>query len=339
MKFSIFTKTSVAFKQFLDVIDFRNFANKVQYVVLPTINLFSFLINFVSVLVFLKVLKNKRRANEPASSSIMYKYLLLKSICDMLPSIFKLLTPIFGVEKYSRYLIANIWSLFFDLYFSQSFYLASGFFEIAATFNCAISIENKLKWLQTKLSFYITTIGLFAFCFVFQSFYFICKHIQTNKNVYNGTVTISFYINELYLYYDIEKDFELSTSIIRDLVCLLILIILNAFILFKMIQIRKRRHRLQSNSQSANQLNSRRAEGRKIKMILSLFIVYTLGHLPYTLAHLNLFQANIHNYALIYAELFLTISFTTSFFIYFFFDIKFNSVIMDIFKICRSLNR
>jgi hypothetical protein len=333
--------TSIDYNQIrsFNLFDYINFVYKVTYVIVPIINIMSFLMNFICVLVFLKVLKNKRSANEPASSSIMYKYLLLKSICDTVSSIIQMTVLIFKENNYYGYLIRSIWSLVFYLYFSQSFYLASGFFEIAATFNCAVSIENKLKWLQTKLSFYITTIGLFAFCFVYQSFYFIFKHIQTKELINNSTVTIFYFINDSFLYYKTEQNFEFSTSIIRDLVCLLILIILNAFILFKMIQIRRRRSHLQSNSQSANQLNSRRAEHRKIKMILFLFIVYALGHLPFTLVHLNLLDPIIRNYVIYYAKIFLAISYSTSFFIYFFFDKKFNSVIMPIFSVFRNFRR
>jgi hypothetical protein len=322
-----------------NLFDYINFANKVQNVILPIINIISFLMNFICVLVFLKVLKNKRRANEPASSSIMYKYLLLKSICDTLTGLIQTSVLIFKENNYSGSLVRSIWSLVFYLYFSQSFYLASGFFEIAATFNCAISIEKKLKWLQTKLSFYITTVGLFAFCFVYQSFYFIFKRIEKKQFINNTTVIIYYYIDGIVSNYKYEQNFVLSASIIRDLVCLLILIILNAFILFKMIQIRRRRSHLQNNSQSANRLNSRRAEHRKIKMIVSLFIMYTFGHLPYTFVHLNLLHDYIYNYVIYYSEISLAISYSTSFFIYLFFDIKFNSVIMDILKICRRLNQ
>jgi hypothetical protein len=326
-------------RQFFDFISYKFFKNKVQYVILPIIYLISFLINFVSVLVFLKVLKNKRRANEPASSSIMYKYLLLKSICDTLTGPIQISVLIFKDNNYWNTISRCIWSLVFYLYFSQSFYLASGFFEIAAAFNCAISIENKLKWLQTKLSFYITTIGLFAFCFVYQSFYFICKYIDKYESSYNNIVTVTYSLKDKIKYFDIEQNFELSTSIIRDLVCLVFLVILNGFILFKMVQIRKRRSHLQSNSQSANRLNSRRAENRKIKMIVSLFIIYALGHLPYTFVHLNLLSPLVLNYAIYYDQIFLAISYSTSFFVYFCFDIKFNSVIMGIFNIFRHFNR
>jgi hypothetical protein len=322
-----------------NLFDYINFVYKVTYVIVPIINIISFLMNIVCVLVFLKVLKNKRRANEPASSSIMYKYLLLKSICDTISSSIQITVVIFKENDFYGYLIKSIWSLVFYLYFSQSFYLASGFFEIAATFNCAVSIENKLKWLQTKLSFYVTTIGLFAFCFVYQSFFFIFKRIQTKELINNSTVTIFYFIKDLPFKYETEQKFEFSTSIIRDLVCLVFLVILNTFILFKMVQIRKRRHRLQSNSQSTNMISSRRAENRKIKMIVSLFIVYTFGHLPYTFVHLNLLHHSIYNYAIYYCEIFLAISYSTSFFIYLFFDKKFNLVIMPIFSICRQFRR
>jgi hypothetical protein len=330
---SICVKTSIVYKQFdlFDFASFNNFTNKVKFVILSIINLISFLMNFISVLVFLKILKDKRRTNERESSSLMYKYLLFKSICDTISSLIKILIIFFKSNIDRSTLIGSIWTLFFDFYFTQSFYLASGFFEIAATFNCAISIENKLKWLQTKLSFYITTIGLFAFCFVYQSFYFVFKHIEKSESFNNKT---SYYINDNYKYYSILENFELSTLIIRDLVCLVLLVIINTFILFKMVQIRKRRSHLQSNSQSANRISSRQAEYRKIKMIVSLFIVYTLGHLPFILFQLGVFTYNmkLDNYGRFYTEIILTISLSASFFIYTFFDKKFNRVLLNIFK-------
>jgi hypothetical protein len=316
-------------RQFIINMDhFGYFANKVKLIILPSINIISFLLNFISILVILKVLKDKRRANEPLSSSIMYKYLLLKGICDTISSLNQIF--ILLLHNNEKTLVYSIWSLYFNLYFTKSFYLASGFFEIAASFNCAISIENKLKWLQTKISFYITTIGLFTFCFIFQSFYFVCKRIEKYQYSSNGTVIIHYIFVEHNEYFYIEEPLELYTSILRDIVCLLILIILNAYILIKMIQIRKRRTHLQSNIQSINR--SRQAVRRKTKMILLLFILYTFGHLPYTIVHLNLLSYVDKEYALYYAEIFLAISFSASFFIYFFFDRKFNLALLKIFK-------
>jgi hypothetical protein len=46
----------------------------------------------------------------------------------------------------------------------------------------------------------------------------------------------------------------------------------------------------------------------------------------------------IRSYLKYYAEIFLAISYSTSFFIYFFFDKNFNSVILNIFK-CYQSNR
>jgi hypothetical protein len=87
-----------------------------------------------------------------------------------------------------------------------------------------------------------------------------------------------------------------------------------------------------------NQTNSRQAEKRKLKMIFSIFIIYFLGHLPFLFYHLYLLPSGIRNFSKYYAEIFLAISYSTSFFCYFFFDKNFNSVILNKFK-CYQSNR
>jgi hypothetical protein len=100
------------------------------------------------------------------------------------------------------------------------------------------------------------------------------------------------------------------------------------------VQIRKRRIRLQNNSRIMNQTNSRQAEKRKLKMIFSIFIIYFLGHLPSSFYHL--LPSGTRSYLKYYAKIFLAISYSTSFFIYFFFDKNFNSVILNKFKCYQS---
>jgi ribonucleotide reductase beta subunit family protein with ferritin-like domain len=72
--------------------------------------------------------------------------------------------------------------------------------------------------------------------------------------------------------------FCLAESIIKEVIFLLILLSLNSYILFNLIQIGRRKKRLTTNSSSVQNIN--RAENRKIIMITVLFITFLLGHLP-----------------------------------------------------------
>jgi hypothetical protein len=320
----------------IDWINFNNFNTRNVRIIIPILNCISFLFNSICFLTFLKIVSAKRRVNEPLQSNIMYKCLFSKSICDMIPSIINALMPLYIINNYnmiSKTLVMAIWRNYFNLYLSNLMYLASGLFEVAASFNCAISIENKLKWFQTKLSFYLTVTAIFGFCFLFHS-YQLFGHTITNTNTTNN----EYKLKQTDFAFSISfRNLKLSSTVLRDFVVLIFLIILNVYILYKMIQIRERRTRLQNTTSTCqqNQSNATQAEQRKAKMIILLFLIYAFGHLPYIIYYLpiRIYFYLYLSYITSCSEIFLSISYITPLFIYFWFDKKFNRVIKSIFQL------
>jgi hypothetical protein len=289
----------------------------------------TFVTNLTCFVILIKIVLTSRHQVE--SSSQMFKYLLIKSVCDMLPGLFKLLTPLANDNKY----YIQVWFIWFHEYLSNVFYLASGMFEIAASFECAISIEGRLKWCQTKFAFVIQTLFIFISCFSFYSFdIFTNKIIEIKSDtVINGTVVeqVCYASVLIFKYYHLIIKLTEVERIIRDISVLLILIIINLFILFKMIGIRKRKSQLQT-VRSSNIMNAERAESRKIKMITFLCVIFVIGHFPYDIHYF--FHNSGSNWDSFgkFCSIFFYFSFTTPILAYYLFNRKFNYFLMKLFK-------
>jgi hypothetical protein len=274
------------------------------------LSLIGFIFNFLSVIVFSLIIKNDQRDD-------MYKHLLLKSICEMAGCFFNVFNFInYDKALYCSY-IMSIYNIWFQKYIIKALFVASIGFEIAATFNCAISIEKKMKWCEKKLSFWLWVVSVFVLSFGVEMFPIFTFYITESNYIdkYNRT------IHEYSIYFtDLSsklKMFYLTESIIKDVILLLILLLLNIYILFKLIQIGIRKRRLTSNNQ-----NSNRAENRKIIMIIVLFLTFLLGHLPSFVyfAFGNSYPSIYWIKFLYYGSVTLYSSYSTSFFVYFCFN-------------------
>jgi hypothetical protein len=267
--------------------------NDELYYIYVVFHLMSLITNMICLIVFIKILKTMRNQD----SNQMFKYLLMKSICDMLPGMFNLLEPFYYYSALDKSYFMKVWYIWFNQYLSNVFYLASGLFEIAASFDCAISIENNLKWCRNKLSFVIPTLVIFTFCASFLS-YRIFSFIIIKYNVYeigvNRTETgYAYGVSYLLEYRRLVKKLERAEIFIRDFAILMILLIINIFIIFKMVQIRKRKSQLQS-TRSANIIAAEQAENRKVKMIIFLSILFIFGHFPHSIYYI-LFPKSKYN--------------------------------------------
>jgi hypothetical protein len=294
--------------------------------IIPILSILGFIFNLLSATVFSLIIKN-------GQSDDMYKYFLMKSICQMMGCLFSTLYPMyfyFGHLTFTYMMV--VWYIWFQNYIIKALFMASTGFEIAATFSCAISIEKQMKWCEKRLSFWLWVLFILILSFGGEIFPVFTMYINKFKEVdqFNRTIfQYSVFYNELGFK---NWEFNLSESIIKEVLFLLILLLLNCFILFKLIQIGRRKKRLTSNS--SNIQNSNRAGNRKIKMIIVLFLTFLLGHLP----NVIYFGVNIHFYAHIfwvefkaYGEIFLYLSYSTSFFVYFAFNNIFKRLFFKIF--------
>jgi hypothetical protein len=303
---------------------------KGRYNIFVAFHLVSLITNIICLIVFIKIIKTMRNQD----SNQMFKYLLIKSICDMLPGMFNLLEPIYYYPIINESYFMQVWYIWFNHYLSNVFYLASGLFEIAASFDCAISIENNLKWCRNKLSFIITTLMIFTFCASFLSYHvFSLKILRITFYQKDGNETrikyFAYSSAQLFKYRTLTIKLERIEIFIRDFVVLIILLIINIFIIFKMVQIRKRKAHLQ-NTRNVTVIAAERAENRKIKMILFLCIFYMFGHFPHSINYIFFttagYEIELISFILFY------ISYSFPLLAYYLFNQKFKFFISNAFK-------
>jgi hypothetical protein len=192
-----------------------------------------------------------------------------------------------------------------------------------------------MKWCERKVSFWIWVVFIFGVSFgaeiVWPLMYSIKETEYTNQ--FNQTVN-GYYPMSSSLTSTVNFGmFGIIESIIKDITSLIILLSLNCYILFKLIQIGRRKKRLTTNS--SNIQNSTNAEIRKIFMIIVLFFVFLLGHLPNFLwyiirsyTHLNQFLNDITECGAII----LYFSYSTSLLVYFAFNVIFRRYLMKLFE-------
>jgi hypothetical protein len=293
--------------------------------VIPILSIIGLIFNLLSTIVFSLIIKNGQRDD-------MFKHLLLKSICETLGCFFSLFFPLYyygGTLTYTYIMI--IWYIWFREYIIKALFMASIGFEIAATFSCAISIEKQMEWCEKKLSFWIWVLLILIASFgveLFPVFMFSMNEF-TIINQFNRT--IHKYIAWPSYLYSKRLKYGLGESIIKEVSFLVVLLSLNVYIIFKLIQIGRRKKRLTTNS--SNIQNSNRAERRKIIMIIVLFLTFLLGHLPnvvYFAVDKVFLSSSFWSRFKIYGEMFLYLSYSTSFFIYLAFNNIFKSCFLKI---------
>jgi hypothetical protein len=303
-----------------------NFVQTKNTFIIPILSILGFITNLLSTVVFSLIIKNGQKDN-------MYKHLLLKSICQALGCFFSCFGPIYYTTGSISYTyIAVFWLNWFQKYIIKALFMASTGYEIAATFNCAISIEKRMKWCEKILSFWLWVVSILVLSFGVEIFPVFAFYIMkfTNINEFNKT-THTYFLWPKELNSKINL-FGLAESIIKEVLFLLILLSLNCYILYKLIQIGKRKKRLNTNI--SNIQNSNRAGNRKIQMIMVLFLTFFFCHLP------NFFYFAATNTSLVptqfwtrfkaYGEIFLCLSYSTSFFVYFAFNNIFRRLILEI---------
>jgi hypothetical protein len=188
--------------------------------------------------------------------------------------------------------------------------------------DCFISIENRMKWLQSNISITFITLMIFVISFIsniYQIFAFKISKI-TESDSPNKTTT--FYEREKCDFYSTSLFtlIEFIQTLMRDIIIVTILLIINLFILIKIKHVRKRKKRLQVGNNQIN-LNATRAENRKIKMIFTLFLLYVFVYIPTFISYR--FPFGISYVSIIFqsfTEFIYYLSYSTFILIYFFFN-------------------
>jgi hypothetical protein len=331
-----FNKTeNVSLESFLEFIEL------LAYIYIrPSISVYNFISNLFCALILIEILKKYNQSN-----SKMYYYFIFKSTCDMLVGLIETFYPLYGIKRLSvsqSYYIM-VWYIYFHQYIVRTLILISGFCEVAASFDCAISIDRQLKWFHKWSSFFVITGLVVIFSFVFSLYSFFDFGIGVKGDEVNSSLN-----QTITLYKIIEKPFYDSTtsyyfhyinSFLKDVFTIVSLFIINLYILVKLRKIRKRKKRLLNlskyDSMKTKPTRAEQAERRKLRMIFALCLIYVFGHLPNFLYHFNLITSP-NSYFLIVifslADVLCYLSYGTPIFVYYFFNKQFKLILLR--KIC-----
>jgi hypothetical protein len=226
----------------------------------------------------------------------MFKYLLIKSICDTLQFIFNSFGPFYYCKLCSSkwtYLI-QIWNIWFNWYGMLIMQLLSGIFEVAASFDCFLTINKfkKFKFFYSSTFFYIVTIVAIVYSSIFYIYLlFIYEIVATYSTNSLNTTQISYRTVETnFSTTKLAKNLKFTHMAVRDIIILLLLLIINIFIFKTMRRVGKTKIRLQSvrviTRELTVQIRKREAEQRRLLLIFSIGFNYFIGHLPVVVYYL-----------------------------------------------------
>lgn len=309
------------------------------------INFFGSILNLFSAYIFKKILDSQieQRNSSFSSNKRMYQYLFFKSISDSFSQIFMILSPFYFCEKFliSLTLVMNLWYIIFYWFIADCLTTVSGLLEIAATFDCYISINNRIKWIKEKKSFLTILFLIYFLSFCYHLFYFFMLNITKRVELNSLNQTITKYSVE-YNFKTPFKELNYIESFFRGFVVLFLLLIINLAILIELKKASKRKDEfhsssirsVSSNTVTNNKVINKRklcksAERRKIMMIFTIFIIYFIGQTSYVIN--NFFSSE---YLFKFSVFLFDFSYSIYFFVYLFFNLKFREIFLSIIKIC-----
>jgi hypothetical protein len=278
----------------------------------------------------------------------MYNYLLLKSICDFILFVGYFFDPILNFHNLNldKTYFYQLYFKYFCHYLNPLLVLYSIWFEVLATIDCYLTIENKYRFLLTKKAFIWSSFVNIIFFFLFYSSKLCVYQILQVNGTNNSTL-----LNEKHLYKTIKTHLYFGTFyktltflylFFRDIInnCLLIFFNIMIYLTLKRV-VANRKKILKSNK--ASLLDSIKNQRNKSKMIYFSFINSLLFHSPdfvtcvygkHHMAHsiFWVFYGNISFQLLMF-------SFAVPFFIYFTFNKVFANHFFKLVRLNRSINQ
>jgi hypothetical protein len=289
------------------------------------ISSFCFILNILCIIVFTMINKSLRTNGQ------MYKYLLMKSICDFIIAIIYLLNQYYIKAPFSIYY--SFWLQIFEKYiyrfFSGLLKTYSIYFEIMATIDCFLSIENKYKFLISKKAFYFNSFFIFLFFIPFYGvklFVYDIVHFDTDYYLLTK--------NNLYLSYFYEI-FTFIHSFFRDILGTILLIFFNFLIFLKLKMNSRRKKELRNNSAHAKAMN---VEKNKAKMIYASGSNHFLFHFPSIIYNLRgkYIASEFWDIYNDFKNILIILSYTTPFIIYILFNRVFQKHFLTLIRIKRN---
>jgi hypothetical protein len=294
------------------------------------------ILNTFCIIVFIKII---RLQTDNITSNYMFKFFVLKSICEFILSLIELPIALQIIHDFKKSKIYFVWYIAFYNYIGNVVKLMSPYYEIEASIYCVLLIYRiGHECLKSKLLFYLVTISTCVFSISFYiSTIFFFGIIKLDEHVYSLILT------PLYRS-DIGKVIIYAHSILRDILPLVLLFILDVFIIVFLKKTTKRREQLAESSSGMKSIStmlkvtnkmvsrSQNAEQNKIKMIFFTSLI--------NLCHLPIIVRNLQNNILLnqvcfpkIALLLLDLSYTIPIISYILFNNNFKRIFFGFFKL------
>jgi hypothetical protein len=302
----------------------KNFINDYLNRVIDLLGVIS---NGLCILVFSRILTCTQQSSQ-LNNNNMFKYLLMKSIMDFMNSLSNFFLFWHNCSndcESSKSFIVQIWHIWFYDYIEYILETLSSLFEIAATFDCYITINNKYEFCQSSLFFY-------SFSILVTIFWTIFYLIFPLGLVIKDKIEINPFNNETKHIYSVEdndfansqfyKKISIIDSLIRDGLFFIILIIINVkiFIILKRMS-RQRQALTISDNLSILFRNAEKAKRKKMQMIFAIGVNYSIGHFSFLIYNaLYGFNFSLVSCFFVYFVLPYYITYTNNIFFYYFYN-------------------
>ena len=255
---------------------------------LPVLSFVGIVANLFNTIVFSQILKHTKFDGQ------MFKYLLFKSISDLLQFIFQILSPLYFCPECvnSRSYMSIVWYIGVYYYGEGVVELTSSWMEVLATFDCYCTIKGTLLFIKTEIFSNIIITIIHIYSSVFYIFWIFRFEIENTAP--NGT-SPNYNFKETVFYETVfAKVLKYLHTTQRDFLVFISLSILNILILLELKRVIKRK-RIVLNLERALKLtmgkltiikNAETAQKNQQIMICLSGLNYSIGHLGIVLYYL-----------------------------------------------------
>jgi hypothetical protein len=282
-------------------------------------------LNFICILIFIEIIRKEQQ-----NQGHLFKYLLIKSICDCAFCVQNMPQMFYFRADFSKSVNLGMqyWYKYFFFFAFPLLSQLSVWFEIAASIDCVFSVSRKFPWHKTKTCFWTVTIGLVVFYFIY---YFPNIYLFTVQSNGEG----GYYPKRTEFGLDVKVRFyrNLFHTILREFLPLIMSFVLNSIIVYYIRKLTLNRKKMATMNLNCGNLNakvlkSQKAEQNKIKMMFFTSFIH-LFRLPQIFYNFNLFNIRSYNFLV---QLFL-LSFSASYVVPLIFYVAFNRMFRKYFLI------
>ena len=196
--------------------------------------------NSICIVVFTMIIMG-----EKSLPGQMFKYLLFKAIYDTAQFWIQVFAPLYFCPTCSTYETygSQLWYVWFYYYAENLFELASGFLEVAATFDCLITVKQMFPRLKTNRAclIFVTIVSVYSTLFyIFRIFTYNIVEIQAvkrNETIGNNETSLVLTPSRFVLQASefsktaLSETLGLMHTASRDAFVMIVTLILNMFLL------------------------------------------------------------------------------------------------------------